>query len=77
MDEEEFVAVWHQNIPPTVRQPFDIEELDSNGDGNNREGHREGIVILYNLPFFGRTGLLVDVEATHLLTTLALWSTTA
>ncbi|GFO14718.1 PiggyBac transposable element-derived protein 4-like [Plakobranchus ocellatus] len=61
MDEEEFFAVRRRNIPPTIRQPFDIEELDNNDDGNNGEGWREGTVIPDNLPFIGRTGLLVDV----------------
>ncbi|GFO21322.1 Zinc finger mym-type protein 2 isoform x1 [Plakobranchus ocellatus] len=61
MDEEEFVAVWRRNIPPNVRQPLDIEELDNNIDGNNGEGWREGTVIPDNLPFVSRNGLLVDV----------------
>ncbi|GFO04045.1 PiggyBac transposable element-derived protein 4-like [Plakobranchus ocellatus] len=67
MDEEEFVTVRRRNIPPTIRQPFDIEELDNNDDGNSGEGWREGTVIPDNLPFVGRTGLLVDVGGDTLL----------
>ena len=64
-EEDEFVAVRRRNVPPVVRQPLDAEDLEErqvDEDDSHIGGWRAGTVQPDDVPFTGRSGLLVNVD---------------